>query len=111
AIAFLGCGQATRMHSRTLARVASDVRLLYASRNLARAKALAAEFGGAGVYGSYADAIADDRITAVLIATPPATHLELALAAYAAGKHVIVEKPAFLDTAEFDRAWAAASQA
>ena len=110
-IAFLGCGQAARMHSKTLARIAPDSRRLYASRNADRARSLAAEFSGVGVYGSYAEAIEDDRADAVLIATPPASHLELALAAYAAGRHVIVEKPAFMGTAEFDRAWAAARAA
>ena len=110
-IAFLGCGRAARMHSRTLARVAPDVRRLYASRDIGRARSLAAEFGGEGAYGSYADAIGDDRVGAVLIATPPTSHLELALAAFTAGRHVIVEKPAFLDTAEFDRAWAASREA
>jgi len=37
--------------------------------------------------------LADDRVDAVAIATPAATHFELALAAMQAGKHVLVEKP------------------
>ena len=37
--------------------------------------------------------LADDRVDAVAIATPAATHFELALAAMRAGKHVLVEKP------------------
>ena len=37
--------------------------------------------------------LADERVDAVAIATPAGTHLELALAAMRAGKHVLIEKP------------------
>ncbi len=41
----------------------------------------------------YAKVLADDCVTAVAIATPAATHKDLALAALEAGKHVLIEKP------------------
>ncbi len=94
-LAFLGCGAATRMHTRTLGRVASDLRLHFASRERERAEACRKRHGGAGAFGSYGEAIADPGIDAVLVATPPASHLELTLAALEAGKDVILEKPAF----------------
>ena len=37
--------------------------------------------------------LADERVDAVAIATPAGTHLDLALAAMRAGKHVLIEKP------------------
>ena len=40
---------------------------------------------------------------AVVVATTPDTHLALTLQALDAGKHVVVEKPAFLRSADFDR--------
>jgi predicted dehydrogenase len=106
-LAFLGCGSVTRTHSRTLARFRGQVRCHYASRDPARAAEYAARHGGAGAFGSYAEALADPRVQAVLVATPPDTHLELVLDALAHGKHVIVEKPAFLRSADCARARAA----
>ncbi len=41
----------------------------------------------------YARVLADPQVAAVAIATPAATHRDLALAALRAGKHVLVEKP------------------
>jgi UDP-N-acetylglucosamine 3-dehydrogenase len=100
-IAFLGCGGVTRTHSRTLRRF-GDVRRFYASRDPAKAEAYNRELGGSGAFGSYEAALADPLVDAVLVATPPSTHLELTLAALAAGKHVIVEKPPFMRAADFD---------
>ena len=37
--------------------------------------------------------LADDSLEAVIVATPVATHAELAKRALEAGKHVLVEKP------------------
>lgn len=44
--------------------------------------------------------IADPAIDAIAIATPPSGHLNLALRAIAAGKHVLIEKPTTLDYAQ-----------
>jgi predicted dehydrogenase len=41
----------------------------------------------------YAAILADDEVQAVAIATPAGTHLDVAMAALRAGKHVLVEKP------------------
>jgi UDP-N-acetylglucosamine 3-dehydrogenase len=102
-LAFLGCGLATRLHSRTLARFpATEVRRFYASREAAKAEAWNRRYRGSGAFAGYDAALADARIDAVLVATPPASHLALTLRALEAGKDVIVEKPAFLRAADFD---------
>ncbi len=41
----------------------------------------------------YMNVIGDGSVDAVVIATPPVTHHEIALAALRAGKHVMIEKP------------------
>lgn len=109
-LAFLGCGRATAMHSRTLSAVDAGVRRVYASRDGARATEYSRRFGGVRAHSGYAAAIGDDEVSAVLIATPPNTHLELTLAALRAGKDVIVEKPPFLGCADFDAAHTVAAE-
>jgi UDP-N-acetylglucosamine 3-dehydrogenase len=100
-IAFLGCGAVTRAHTRTLRSVDRDLRLFYASRDPLKANELNTQYAGAGAFPSYAAALEDSRVDLVLVATPPAFHLEWTLRALAAGKHVIVEKPAFPRATDF----------
>lgn len=107
---FLGCGRAAAMHSRTLRRI-GDVELSYASRGRERADNLCARYGGRRAFASYDAGLADPEVSVALVATPTYSHLELALLALAAGKHVIVEKPAFLRAADADVVAAAAAAA
>jgi predicted dehydrogenase len=100
-LAFLGCGEITRTHSRTLRSFHDEVRCFYASRDGTRAAAFARDCRGEGSFHSYAAALADERIDTVLVATPPASHLDLTLSALEQGKDVIVEKPAFPRAADF----------
>ena len=101
-IALLGCGWAATIHARTLKHFRGDARLFFASRDAAKAAEYARRHGGAGSFGSYEAALRDDRVRVVVVATPPALHLEMTLAALAAGKDVVVEKPPFLRSADFD---------
>ncbi len=94
-LAFLGCGFITQVHSRHLKGFKSDIVASYASRERARAEEYCRRFHGSGSYADYAAAIDDPQVDAVVIAVPPAFHLDLTLRALAAGKHVLVEKPAF----------------
>jgi UDP-N-acetylglucosamine 3-dehydrogenase len=100
-LAFLGCGFITGVHSRHLRHLGTQVVSSYASRDAARAAEYCRVHHGAGSYGDYSSAIADPSIDAVVVAVPPKFHLELTLQALAAGKHVVVEKPAFLSIADY----------
>ena len=106
-LVFLGCGAITEAHSRTLRRMGAPVRCFYASRSAARSADFERRLGGGGSYGSYAAALADGRMDAAFVATPPSSHLALTLEALRGGKDVIVEKPPFLRSADFDEVEAA----
>lgn len=107
---FLGCGWAATIHSRVLRRV-RGVRLSYASRDAARAEAFRRRYGGHRSYGSYEAALADAGVDVAIVATPTSTHRPLALLAIEAGKHVIVEKPAFMRAMDADVVRTAAEEA
>jgi predicted dehydrogenase len=55
----------------------------------------------------YRDVLEDDAVEAVIIATPTATHADLAIGALEAGKHILVEKPLAASSDEVDRIAAA----
>jgi UDP-N-acetylglucosamine 3-dehydrogenase len=95
-IAFLGCGFITRVHSRNLVALGPAVAWSFASRDAAKSAEYCRRYGGVGTHSDYLRALEDPAVDAVVIAVPPRFHLELTLQALAAGKHVLVEKPAFL---------------
>lgn len=64
-----------------------------ASRDLAKARALADRFGAPHAFGSYEELLASDTVDAVYIPLPTSQHVEWAVKAADAGKHVLVEKP------------------
>lgn len=63
------------------------------SGNVGDKEPLKLEMNGVTAYRDYAAMLADPNIDAIDICTPTHTHLALVLAALAAGKHVICEKP------------------
>jgi len=101
-LAFLGCGFITRVHSRHLKALRGHIAPAYASRDQGRADDYCRRFGGVATYGDYQAAIHDPGVDAVVIAVPPRYHLDLTLEALAAGKHVLVEKPAFPRLADYE---------
>ena len=102
-IAFLGCGFITRVHSRNLRALGDLIACGYASRDKRRSEEFCRHFGGAQTYSDYTAAIEDPRVDAVVVAVPPRFHLELTLEALAAGKHVLVEKPAYLRLQDYEQ--------
>src|SRR5262249_33368286 len=91
AVVVVGCGWIAQRH----AVAARRLRLppIFASRDLDRARRYAKTFGGLAAYGNYAEALADRRAIGAIVCTPHDRHVADAGAAFAAGKHVLLEKP------------------
>jgi len=101
-LAFLGCGFITRVHSAHLRALRGEILPSYASRDGQRAEEYRRRFGGAASYADYDAALADPTVDAVVVAVPPKFHLPLTLKALDAGKHVLVEKPAFPSLSDYE---------
>ena len=80
-----------------------------ASRDLARAKAAAAELGIEKAYGSYQELLSDRNVDAVYIPLPNHLHVTWSQRSLKAGKHVLCEKPIGLSVAEAEQLAGAAA--
>jgi D-xylose 1-dehydrogenase (NADP+, D-xylono-1,5-lactone-forming) len=82
-----------------------------ASRERERAEAYAREKGLERAYGGYDELLADPDLDVVYVALPNALHVEWAIRALEAGKHVLSEKPLSRRPSEVERAFDAAERA
>ncbi len=95
----IGAGQMAHIHAVAIAEQTPGEARLVAVTSGTRAAALAAEFGAETK--PTIEALLDRKdIDAVIIATPHTAHLPNVLAAAAAGKHILLEKPMGLDVDE-----------
>ncbi|MBO9581874.1 MAG: Gfo/Idh/MocA family oxidoreductase [Sphingobium sp.] len=109
-VAIIGLGMAATPHALSLLDLSDRARVIWAATpNPVRAAAFGRAYPFA-VTTNVAAAIRDPAVDCVLLLTPPATHCELALAAFSVGKHVLVEKPLALDV-ESGRVMLAAAEA
>lgn len=104
----MGTGFGARVHVPALRAAGFDVVGLV-GRDPDRTARRSARLGVPLALTDPGQALALDEVVAVTIATPPATHCALAIAAVRAGKHVICEKPFALDALEARRMAGAAA--
>ena len=93
-VGILGCGpiaQAGHFESVTKARNTKLHAICDVAEDLV--ERFAVTHGAEKSYLSYEDMLADPQLDAVIIATADAFHVPAAMAALAAGKHVLCEKP------------------
>ncbi|HEX9903483.1 MAG TPA: Gfo/Idh/MocA family oxidoreductase [Propylenella sp.] len=97
-IGIVGLGMAVTPHAKSLLDLKDRVEVAHAfSPSEARRKAFAARYPFP-VAQSMDTVLSDESVDAVLILTPPNTHLQLVRLAVEAGKHVLLEKPLDIST-------------
>jgi len=95
----LGTGKIASIFAQGLAHASLSRLVAVGSRDATRAAVFAAEYGATNAHGSYEALISDPEVEFIHIATPHSTHVELAIEAARAGKHVLCEKPLAVDAA------------
>ena len=108
--AIYGCGVISKTHAIAIRKLEGAQLISCASRSFSTAQVFAAEYG-IRVEQDWNALISCDDIDVICICTPTGTHKALAIDALNAGKHVVLEKPMALDTAECDEIIAAAERA
>lgn len=91
-VGIIGCGMISRFHARAIADI-RGARLIGCFNRTPEAAARLAAETGCRAYQNLPDLLADPQIHVVTVCTPSGAHLEPAVAAAQAGKHVLIEKP------------------
>ncbi len=88
----IGCGMIAKFHAKALEAIPGAKLVACQSRRIESAEKLAAQYG-CKPYDDLKAMLADPKVDVVTICTPSGAHMEPALLAAKAGKHVIIEKP------------------
>ena len=90
-VAVVGCGYWGSKHVRVLHATEGVEEVAVVDSREDRVRSLARSYKSAPWHTALGTAL--DEVDAVVVATPPSTHVAVALQAIEAGKHVLVEKP------------------
>ena len=103
--AIIGCGMIARFHAAAIKEIPGTKVAALVSRNPVNGEKLIAETGipPCPVFATLEEALLAPDVNAVIITTPSGAHLDPAVAAAVAGKHVVVEKPLEITPERCDR--------
>ena len=99
-IGVIGCGHWGPNHIRVFGELDGVEVFACSDLSEARLKRIRMRYPSIHATTDYRDWLNDDRIDAVVVATPTATHAAIASAVLRAGKHVLVEKPLCMTSKE-----------
>lgn len=92
-LGIIGLGMAVQPHALALAELKDDIEVVGAFSPSAERRAAFLQKTGFPVVPTAEILLGDPTVDAILLLTPPTTHLDLVRQCAAAGKHVLVEKP------------------
>jgi predicted dehydrogenase len=92
-LGIVGLGMASQPHVLALAELTDRIEVVGGFSPSAERRAAFAQKTGFPVVSTLQELLADASVEAILMLTPPTTHLELVSLCAAAGKHVLLEKP------------------
>ncbi len=98
-IGIVGTGRIANSHMRTLQRHEPADVVAVMDVIPEKVAQFAEDYGIATTYTDLAGLLANPKVDAVIVSTPPFAHMQPTLDALAAGKHVLCEKPFSLDPA------------
>ncbi len=101
-VALVGCGRIGPVHANALKELPFTELVMTMDVIKERAEAVAQEYGGEPT-DSLEAVLTNPKVQAVEICTPHYTHVDIALSALAAGKHVLVEKPMAINVSDAHR--------
>ncbi|WP_438482238.1 Gfo/Idh/MocA family protein [Oleiharenicola lentus] len=107
----VGTGSIAHTHAQAIASLPNARVVGVSSRSQENAHAFASKHGIVQVTATAAELAAREDIDVIAITTPSGAHLDVALDAIRAGKHVVIEKPLEITTARVDELLLAADQA
>ena len=108
--AVFGTGFMGRVHTEGIRRLGNVEVVAIAASSQEKARQFADELSVEGATGDYRTLLADPNLDAVHICTPNALHFPMAMAALAAGKNVLCEKPLATSVAEAQQLVAKATE-
>ncbi|MGB4476112.1 MAG: Gfo/Idh/MocA family oxidoreductase [Bacillota bacterium] len=99
-VAVVGCGRWGQNYVRNFSEISQARLLICCDADVQRLKLMKNRYPRVHTTRSLSEVVNDQRINAVVIATPPSTHFAIARQCLEAGKHVLVEKPFTLSSHE-----------
>jgi len=102
-IGIVGSGFVASLHAQGLRQAPDTEIVAAASSNAEHVWVFARTFGIPHAFVDYKDMLEGDLVDAITVAYPNDLHCEVTLAAAAAGKHVLVDKPLALSLSQCDR--------